>query len=101
MKPMRFFLDTHDRTKKTFPEKLSPDEFEKFFALYEKACYEENVVTLRTHVSFEEGRAFCLNMATDAEAVRRAHERVGLPYDSIVEVTTATPGDMFFQRRAA
>jgi hypothetical protein len=101
MKPMRLFLDTHDRTKKTFPEKLSAEDFEKFFALYEKACYEENVVILRTHVSFEEGRAFCLNMATDAEAVRRAHERVGLPFDSIVEVTTATPGDMFFQRKAA
>jgi hypothetical protein len=101
MKPMRFFLDTHDRTKKTFPEKLSPGDFEKFFELYEKACYEENVVIIRTHVSFEDGRAFCLNMATDAEAVRRAHERVGLPFDSIVEVTTATPGDMFFQRKAA
>jgi hypothetical protein len=101
MKPMRLFLDTHDRTKKTFPEKLSAEDFEKFFALYEKACYEENVVILRTHVSFEEGRAFCLNMAADAEAIRRAHERVGLPFDSIVEVTTATPGDMFFQRKAA
>lgn len=101
MKQMRLFLDTHDRTKKTFPEKLSPEDFQKFFALYEKACYEENVVILRTHVSFEDGRAFCLNMATDSEAVRRAHERVGLPYDSIVEVTTATPGDMFFQRKAA
>lgn len=101
MKQMRFFLDTHDRTKKTFPEKLSPDDFEKFFALYEKACYDENVVIIRTHVSFKDGRAFCLNMAADAEAVRRAHERVGLPYDSIVEITTATPGDMFFQRKAA
>ena len=101
MKQMRFFLDTHDRANKTFPEKLSRDDFEKFFALYEKACYDENVVIVRTHVSFEDGRAFCLNMATDAEAVRRAHERVGLPYDSIVEVTTATPGDIFFQRKAA
>jgi hypothetical protein len=101
MKPMRFFLDTHDRTLKTFPEKLSPEEFENFFALYEKACSEENVVPLRTHVSFEAGRAFCLNMAVDADAVKRAHEKVGLPFDSIVEVTTATPGDMFFKRKAA
>jgi hypothetical protein len=101
MKPMRFFLDTHDRTRKTFPEKLSVDEFEKFYALYEKACYEESVVPIRLHVSYQDGRAFCLNMATDAEAVRRAHERVGLPYDSITEVTTATPGDTFFKRQAA
>lgn len=101
MKPMRFFLDTHDRTRKTFPEKLSPEEFEKFFALYEQACYEENVVPIRTHVSYESGRAFCLNMAADADAVRRAHERIGLPFDSIVEVTTASPGDTFFRRKAA
>jgi hypothetical protein len=39
-------------------------------------------------------------MAEDAEAVRRAHERVGLPYDSITEVATATPGDTFFRRTA-
>jgi hypothetical protein len=30
--------------------------------------------------------------------VRRAHDRVAFPYDSIVEVTTATPGDVFFNR---
>jgi len=101
MKPMRFFLDTHDRTRNTFPEKLSMEDFEKFYALYEQACCEENVVPIRLHVSYAEGRAFCLNMAADAEAVRRAHERVGLPYDSIAEVTTATPGDTFFRRKAA
>lgn len=59
------------------------------------------VVIIRTHVSFDDGRTVCLNMATDAEALSRAHERVGLPFDSTVEVTTATPGDMFFQRKAA
>jgi hypothetical protein len=101
MKPMRFFLDTHDRTNKTFPEKLSPEDFEKFYALYEKACYDENVVPIRIHVSYEDGRAFCLNMAAEVAAVQRAHERVGLPYDSIVEVATATPGDTFFRRKAA
>lgn len=101
MKPMRFFIDTHDRTRQTFPEQLSMEDFEKFYAQYEQACYDEGVVPVRLHVSYEEGRAFCLNMATDAEAVRRAHERVGLPYDSITEVTTATPGDTFFRRKAA
>lgn len=101
MKPMRFFLDTHDRNNKTFPEKISTADFEKFYELYEQACYAENVVPIRLHLSYEDGRAFCLNMATDAEAVRRAHERVGLPFDSITEVSTATPGDTFFQRKAA
>lgn len=99
MLPMRFFVDTHDRSNKTFPESLTPEEFEVFFASYEKACYDEGVVPLRIHVGYEDGRAFCLNMATDADAVKRAHDRVGLPYDSITEVTMATPGDTFFRRR--
>jgi hypothetical protein len=95
---MRFFVDTHDRSLKTFPAQLTPAEFEVFFAQYEQACYAEGVVPVRVHVAYEAGRAFCLTMAPDAEAVRRAHERVGLPFDSIVEVTTATPGDTFFRR---
>lgn len=98
MQPMKFFLDTHDRTRGTFPEKLTPAEFEVFFAKYEQACFDEGVVPLRTHVGYDEGRAFCLNMAPDGEAVKRAHQRVGLPFDSITEVTTATPGDTFFRR---
>jgi hypothetical protein len=46
------------------------------------------VVPLRVHVGYDEGRAFCFTMAPDADAVRRAHERVGLPFDSITEVAT-------------
>ncbi len=101
MKAMRFFLDTHDRKHQTFPEKLGMEDFEKFYALYEQACFAEDVIPIRLHLSYQEGRAFCLNMARDAEAVRRAHERVGLPYDDITEVTTATPGDTFFRRSPA
>lgn len=56
---------------------------------------------IRIHVGFDEGRAFCLNMAPDADAVRRVHEKVGLPFDMITEVTTVTPGDMFFAGKAA
>ena len=100
MQPMRFFIDTHDRKLKTFPDQLTPDEFEGFYALYEKACYAEGVVPLRIHVGYDDGRAFCLNMAPDAGAVERAHARVGLPFDSITEVKTATPGDTFFRQPA-
>jgi len=81
MKPMRYFLDTHDRARNTFPAQLTPTDFEVFFAQYETACQAEGVIPLRTHVGY-------------------AHERVGLPYDDITEVTTATPGDTFFRRRA-
>ena len=98
MTKMRFFVDTHDRATGTFPEKMSAKEFEAFFEKYERACEEEGVVVLRAHLSLEVGRAFCFNMAPDAEAVRRAHERVSFPFDSITEVSTATPGDIFFSR---
>lgn len=99
MQALRFFIDTHDRAKQTFPAQLSVEDFAGFYAQYEAACQAEGVIPLRTHVGYEDGRAFCFNMAPDAEAVRRAHARVGLPFDSITEVTTATPGDMFFKRR--
>lgn len=95
---MRFFLDTHDQRQGTFPAGLTPEAFSRFYAQYEQACYAEGVIPLRTHLSYADGRAFCLNMAPDAAAVRRAHERVGLPFDDITEVTTATPGDTFFHR---
>ncbi len=91
------FLDTHNRDQGTFPAQIDREGFAKFFTAYQQACREEGVVTLRVLVGMEEGRAFCLNMAADADAVRRAHEKVGLPFDSITEVSTATPGDLFFQ----
>lgn len=98
MQAMRYFLDTHDRTQGSFPAQLTPADFETFYALYEKACQAEGVIPLRTHVGYAEGRAFCLNLAPDAEAVKRAHQRVGLPFDQITEISTATPGDTFFRR---
>ena len=95
MQKMKFFIDTHDRQKSTFPENLSSEEFATFYKQYKEACQEEGVVSLRAHVGIKDGRAFCFNMAPDADAVRRVHEKIGLPFDSITEVTTATPGDMF------
>jgi len=101
MQKLRLFLDTHDREKQTFPASLTADQFAVFFADYERACQEEGVVVVRLHLGLDAGRAFCLNLAPDADAVRRAHEKVGLPFDSITEVSTASTGDLFFQRPAA
>lgn len=97
MEPMRFFIDTHDSDKNTFPKGITKEQFAEFYTKYEKACREEGVVPLRVHIGFQDGRAWCFNMAPSAEHVRRAHERVGLPFDSVTEVTTATPGDLFFR----
>jgi hypothetical protein len=96
MQLMKFFVDTHDHRSQTFPAGISRDDFAQFFAKYERFAREEGVVVLRVHVGFEEGRAFCFNMAPSAEHVKRAHDKAGLPFDSITEVSTATPGDLFF-----
>ncbi len=100
MKQMHLFVDTHDKTRGTFPTELSEEQFRHFYALYQAACGAEGVVNLKVDVGLGEGRAFCLNLAPDAEAVRRTHERVGLAYDSITEVQTASPGSLFFNAAA-
>jgi hypothetical protein len=100
MKAMRLFIDVHDKKNQTFPPEISREQFEKFFDGYEKACSEEGVVLVRTYVSYQSGQAFCLTMAPNQEAVRRAHERVGLAFDSITEVEAADPHDTFFRRAA-
>jgi len=91
---LRLFMDTHHREQGTFPAEIDTPAFRQFFAAYQEACAAEGVIPVRTHVGFEEGRAFCYNLAPDADAVRRAHERVGLPFDEITEVLTMSPGDM-------
>ncbi len=91
----KYFIDTHDRKNGTFPAKISKEELAGFFAKYEAACREEGVTLLRLHVSLEEGKAYCFTTAKSADAVKRAHERVGLPFDGITEVTTITPADLY------
>lgn len=97
MRPMRFYIDTHDQRTSTFPGGISRDQFAAFFAAYEKSSRDEGTVVLRAHVGLEDGRAYCFNMAPSAEHVRRAHERAGLPFETITEVATATPGDLSFE----
>ncbi|MGE4278139.1 MAG: DUF4242 domain-containing protein [Magnetospirillum sp.] len=101
MKSMRLFVDTHDVANNTFPAGLTAEQFEGFFAQYQDACQAEGVVLLNVDVGLEAGRAFCLNLAPDADAIRRAHDRVGLPFDSITEVKSASPGTLFFRPNAA
>jgi len=95
MQAMKFFFDTDVRGTETFPAELSAAQFAAFYTKYEAICREEGVINLRAHVGLEDGRAYCFNMAPSADAVRRAHERAGLPFDTITEVETVTPGEMF------
>jgi hypothetical protein len=92
---MRYFVDTHDQVNGTFPARLGSEQLRDFVAGFEQACRQEGVLVLRLHVSLELGRAYCFTAAPDADAVRRAHERVGLPFDDITEVSTITPADLF------
>lgn len=86
---MPIFVDTHDAARDTFPAGITPEQFAGFAARYQEACQAEGVTILQVHVGYGDNRAFCVTQAPDAEAVRRAHERVGLPFDSITEVVTA------------
>lgn len=92
---MRYFVDTHDQANGTFPAGLGSEQLREFVGGFAQACQEEGVLILRVHVSLESGRAYCFTAAPDADAVRRAHERVGLPFDDITEVSTITPADLF------
>jgi hypothetical protein len=94
---MRLFIDVHDKKNKTFPE-ISREDFEKFLGEFDKSCGQNGVVIVRSHVNLHDGRAFSLTMAPNDEAVRCAHNAVGLGFDSITEVETASPNDAFFQR---
>ena len=96
MKKMKLFVDTHNREQKTFPEEISPSQFADFYQQYQLACVENGVVPLQIFTGLNEGRAFCLTLAENQEAVAKAHEQAGLPFDSITEVQSVTPGDLFY-----
>ncbi len=96
MQKMKLFVDTHDVKTETFPENISPEEFADFYVNYKEICAQESVVPLQIFTGVEAGKAFCLTLAQDAESVERAHQRLGLPFDSITEVKTVSPGDLFF-----
>lgn len=98
MLPYRLFIDTHAASTGTFPAGIGRAQFQDFYQGYEAACREEGVVLLNVLVGYGEGRAFCMALAADADAVRRAHERVGLPFDTITEVETASLADTFLRR---
>lgn len=100
MSQLKLFIDTHDKGNGTFPVGLTPQQFEGFYAKYEAACQAEGVIPMGTHVGYRDGKAYCLNLAPDADAIRRAHERVGLPFDEVTEVQTASPTSTFFRRSA-
>lgn len=92
---MKYFIDTHDKAKGSFPrEVLSEEQFFAQFDALEKAGEPLHVIGHAAHVNLAAGKAFCFMSGPDEEAIREAHAAIDLPYDSITEVRRVTGADM-------
>ena len=92
---MKYYIDTHDKTKGSFPAgELTEAEFFAKFDLLEEAAPQFAVGAHAAHVNLKDGKAFCLMSGPSEEAVRKAHEAVHFPFDSITEVRRVTGADM-------
>jgi len=91
----KYFIDTHDRTKGSWPaEGVTEAEFVEIYSQFEAACEEVGGTDLGAHVNVAEGKAYCFTKGPDAEAIRRAHEKLYFSFDSITEVTRVTGVDL-------
>ena len=97
MKSMKMFVDIHDVKNGTLPEGLSEEAFAGVMQTYHAECEKVGIVLLKVDIGLAEGRAFCFTLAERAEQVRKVHDAIGLTYDSITEVKTASPGNLFFK----
>jgi uncharacterized protein DUF4242 len=92
---MKYFIDTHDKSKGSFPSgELTEAEFFAQFDALEAAAPRFGVGAHAAHVNLKEGKAFCFMSGADQEAVRKAHEAINLPFDSITEVKRVTGADL-------
>jgi hypothetical protein len=92
---MKYFIDTHDKTKGSFPEQeLTEEQFFQQFAALEEAAGQFGVFGHAAHVNLKDGKAFCFMSGPDEESIRKAHAAINLPYDSITEVRRVTGADM-------
>jgi len=91
---MKYFMDTHDRAKGSWPTQLSEAEFLEIYDRFGQAVAEQGGHDLGVYANVQECRAFCFTWGPDEEAIRRAHEKLHFPYDSITEVRRATGADL-------
>ena len=92
---MKYFIDTHDKAKGSFPgRELSEEEFFANFDALEEAGSPLGVFGHAAPVNLPEGKAFCFMSGPDAEAIAQAHAAIDFPYDSITEVRRVTGADM-------
>ena len=92
---MKYFIDTHDKTKGSFPaEAITEEQFFAQFDALEVAGHDLHVFGHAAHVSLREGKAFCFMSGPDEDAIRKAHAAINFPFDSITEVRRVTGADM-------
>ena len=92
---MKCFIDTHDKTKGSFPQgELTEAEFFAQFDALEKVAPQFGAGAQAAHVNLKDGKAFCFMCGPDEESIRKAHEAVHMTYDSITEVKRVTGADM-------
>lgn len=92
---MKYFIDTHDRIKGSWPaEGVSEAEFVEIYSRFETALEEVGGFDLGAHVNVAEGKAYCFTKGPDEEAIRHAHEKLHFPFDSITEVRRVTGVDL-------
>ena len=99
---MKYFLDTHDRAKGTFPDgDITEEQFFANFDALDEAGRKYGVTALAAHVDLEGGKAWCFMSGPDMLSVRLAHQDVNFPFDSIQEVRRVSAGDMRIPARTA
>jgi hypothetical protein len=92
---MRCFIDTHDRSKNSFPpEEVTLEQFLEIYAGMDAALIAEGGFAVDAHVNLPDAKAFCRTRANDEAAVAAAHEKIGLPYDSITVVQRVSSIDL-------
>ena len=98
---MTYFMDTHDKTKGSFPaDEITEEQFWAQFDALEVAGYDLHVVAHAAHVNLRKGKAFCFMSGPDEDAIRKAHAAIDFPFDSITEVERVTGADMRLPRPA-
>ena len=79
---MKYFIDTHDKTKGSFPkEELTEQQFFDNFDALDKAADQFGAFGHAAHVSLKEGKAFCFMSGPDEDSIRKAHAAINFPYE--------------------
>ena len=91
---MKYFIDTHDVAKGSFPEEeISPEQFVEIYGHFDKAAEEEGVTGLGAHVNLKDGKARCFRLRATAQHNHRktAHHDALAPKGRVPAYTFPFP----------